>query len=361
MIPSTAPITKPRMASSKVTATCSHRGPCAVPCVTHVTSCCQIPEGRPQVKGSMMPTRVVSSQPPMITTSSRTRSVLTTMRRRRRAAVADGTPWLSGVVTVSLDSLFIALIANHHLVAKIFPDVVIQLDETRLEADFRHFARTRQVDSIDALDGARPRREDAHPVGQGDGLLQVVGDEDDGGREGGPQIEQFVFHQGPRLHVEGAERLVHQQDLRLVDKGLSQCPTLAHAARELVRGAVLEPGKSNTRDPIARMLERLGFWLTAEQRASGDIAEHVLPGEDRIRLEDIANARVNALHGLSHHLHRTCAGPLQAGDETQGSGFAAAGRADHRAELAGCDAEGDVPYRSVSLASGRQKALGDVP
>src|ERR1700694_1294924 len=117
----------------------------------------------------------------MITTSSRMRRLLTTMLRRRRAAVADGTPWLSGVVTVSLDSLFSTFIANHHLVAKIFPDFVIQLDETRLEADFRHVARARQVDGVTPFDGAWPRGEDAHPVGQGDGLLEVVGDEDHGG------------------------------------------------------------------------------------------------------------------------------------------------------------------------------------
>src|SRR6266566_3770128 len=291
---------------------------------------------------------------------SRIRRLLTRMRRRRAAAAAD-TPWLSGAVMVSLDALLIALIAYDHLLAKIFPDFMIQLNETWIEADFLHLTRARQIDGIEALDRAWPGSEHAHPVGQGDGFLQVVSDEDHGGREGGPHLQQFVFHQGPRLHVEGAEWLVHQQDLRLVDKGLSQCHTLAHAARELVRVAVLEPGKSNTRDPIARMLERLGFWLTAEPRAGGNVAEYILPGEDRIRLEDIANARVNALHGLSHHLHRTCAGPLQAGDETQGGGFAAAGRADHRAELARRDAEGDVPYRRVGLASGRQKALGDVP
>src|SRR5947209_11575026 len=163
--PSTAPIRKPRMASSIWTAICSHKGPCAVPCVTHVTNCAQIPEGRPQKKESTMPTRAASSQPPMITTSSRTRSVLTTMLRRRRATMADGTPWLSGVVMVSLDSLLIALIANQYLLSKIFPDFVIQLDKTGLEADFRHVARTRQIDGIDPLDGCRPGSEHIHTVG----------------------------------------------------------------------------------------------------------------------------------------------------------------------------------------------------
>jgi hypothetical protein len=79
--------------------------------------------------------------------------------------------------------LLIALIANKYLLSKIFPDLLIQLYETRLEADFLYLARSRQVNGIDALDGGRPSREDTYPVSQGDGLLQVVSDEDYGGLE----------------------------------------------------------------------------------------------------------------------------------------------------------------------------------
>src|SRR5216684_5480525 len=373
MMPSTTPITKPRMASSNVTAICSQNGPCAVPCVTHVTSCCQMPEGCPQKNESIsvvglglvwasVTQRVPSSQPPMMTTINATRRTLTRMLRRRRAAEYDFTSLLSGAVVVcSLTSLLSALIANHHLLAKIFPDLLVQLHEPRIEADFLHLARTRQIDGIDALDSTWPGGEDAHPVGQGDGLLQIVGDEDHRSLEGAPQLEQFVFHQGARLHVQGAERLVHQQDLRLVDKGLGQRHPLAHAARELVRVAVLETGQPDTRDPIVSALARLGFWLTAEQRAGDDVAEHILPGEDRVSLEDIANARVDALHGFAHHLHRTFTRPLQAGDETQGGGFAGAGRPNHGDELTRRDAEGEVPYRGVGLARWRREPLGDVP
>src|SRR5690242_11191418 len=111
-------------------------------------------------------------------------------------------------------------------------------------------------------------------------------------------MEQFVFHHGPCLNVESAERLVHQQYLRLVDKGLGQRYTFTHTTRELVRVVILETGQHNTRDPIASALQRLRFWPTAEQRARGDVVEHIPPGEDSIRLKDIANAWVNALHGF---------------------------------------------------------------
>src|SRR6266567_1589479 len=174
-IPSTTPMTKPRMVSSKVTTTCSHNGPCAVPCVTHVTSWTQIPEGWPQKKGSMMPVREPSSQPPMSTTNSRTRSVLISSRRRLGLAVLLVVPpELSGVTTSSSISLLCAFIANDYLVAKVFPYFMIQLDEARLEADFRHIARTWQVDGVDPLDRGRPCREYTYTVGQRNSLLQVV-------------------------------------------------------------------------------------------------------------------------------------------------------------------------------------------
>src|SRR6266436_1487190 len=213
MIPSTTPITKPRRASSNVTAICSQSGPCAVPCVTQVTSCCQMPEGCPQKNGSIrvvglgfvwasVTQRVPSSQPPMMTTINATRRTFTRMLRRRRAAEYDCTSLLSGAVVVrSLTSLLSTFIANHYLLAQIFPDALIQLDATWLEADLLLLAWTRQIDGIDTLDSTWPSREHAHAVGQGDGLLQVVGDEDHRGLEGSPHLKQFVFHQGARLHI----------------------------------------------------------------------------------------------------------------------------------------------------------------
>src|ERR1700730_3091210 len=159
----------------------------------------------------------------MTTTNISTRRILTWMRRRRLAVLNALTSLLSGAVAVcSLTSLFSTFIANHHLIAQVFPDLMVQSAETWLEADFRHMARAWQIDGIDTLDGTRPCRDDAHPVCQGDGLLQVVGHEDDGGLVGGPQLEQFVLHQSACLYIEGAEWLVHQQDLWLVDKGLGQ-------------------------------------------------------------------------------------------------------------------------------------------
>src|SRR6266700_4304587 len=119
---------------------------------------------------------------------------------------------------------------------------MIQLDETWLEADLRYIARTRQINGINTFDGGRPCREHTYPVGQGDSLLQIMCDKDDGGRGRGPQVEQFILHQGPRLHIESAEWFIHQQDLRLIDEGLRQGHALAHATGKLMWRAIFEAG-----------------------------------------------------------------------------------------------------------------------
>src|SRR5260370_923379 len=124
------------MASSSVTAICSHKEPWAVPCVTHVTSWFQIPEGCPQKNGSITgflgpPTMVSSCQPPMITTNISTRRILTWMFRRRLACLNALTSLLSGAVVVcSSTLLFSTFIANHQLIAHVFPDLVVHPAQT---------------------------------------------------------------------------------------------------------------------------------------------------------------------------------------------------------------------------------------
>src|SRR6516162_7762761 len=109
-----------------------------------------------------------------------------------------------------------------------------------------------------------------------------MGDEDDRGLEGRAQLEQFIFHQGARLHIQRAKWLIHQQNLWLIDEGLSKRHALAHASGQLMRIVLLESRQANTRDPIAYPLQCLSFSLMTVGWSCCNIIEHILPGEDRI-------------------------------------------------------------------------------
>ena len=89
-------------------------------------------------------------------------------------------------------------------------------------------------------DPSRPLRHHQHALGQVDGLVDVVGDHDDGLAGRLPQPQQLVLHGLARLRVERAERLVEQQDFRIVGERARDRDALLHAARQFARKAMLE-------------------------------------------------------------------------------------------------------------------------
>src|SRR5258708_27632745 len=112
------------------------------------------------------------------------------------------------------------------------------LDEVRtiafeLRAD--HAARPRHVDRHAVQHAAGARREHDHAIRQIDGLVDVVGDEDDRLARAAPDVEQERLHLVARLHVERGERLVHQEDPGTPAQRARDGHPLLHAARQLVR------------------------------------------------------------------------------------------------------------------------------
>src|SRR5690242_8602377 len=138
-----------------------------------------------------------TSHRPRKATSSSTRVAVTTILRLRAARAREWTR--SGVLTVSTTGVLSTsgdmggtpLTGDADLFAEGLPDLAVDLDEPRLQAHGLDLARPRQVDVEDVLDGGGPGRHDDDLVGQRDGLLQVVGDEDDRGARALPPFQQL--------------------------------------------------------------------------------------------------------------------------------------------------------------------------
>ena len=218
----------------------------------------------------------------------------------------------------------------------------------------------RQVDLVDALHGAGAGGEDAHAVGERDRLLEVVRHEDDRRRCRRPQVEQLVLHQRARLHVERAERLVHQDDLGRGDQALRERGPLAHAPRELMRVVVFEPGEADLGDPLACARVRLPLRYAAEPQAGRDVADHALPREEHVSLEDVPEIAADPGDGAALHEHFACARRRQAGDESERRRLPAAGRPYDRKELTAADGERQVTERRVDVSRRRTEPFGDV-
>ena len=79
---------------------------------------------------------------------------------------------------------------------------------------------------------------DPDPIGHGQSLFLVVSDVDEGDADPALQVLELDLHRLSQLEIEGSERLVEEQDFRLVDQRPGQCHPLLHATGELTRSSV---------------------------------------------------------------------------------------------------------------------------
>ena len=91
-------------------------------------------------------------------------------------------------------------------------------------------SRARQCDVDDFLDRARARRHHRNPVRQKDRFADIVRHEQRRVAGRFVNAQQLVLHDPAGLRIERAERLVHQQDFRIVREAGGDRYALLHAA-----------------------------------------------------------------------------------------------------------------------------------
>ena len=139
----------------------------------------------------------------------------------------------------------------------------------------------------DLLDAALVHDDD--PVGDLEGLLLVVRDEDAGDVDLVVQPAQPLAQLLAHLGVERAERLVEQQHLRLGGERARQRDALALAAGELRRQRALEPSSCTSRSSSCTRSRISRLRALAHAQAEGDVLEHRHVPEQRVVLEDEAD------------------------------------------------------------------------
>ena len=117
-------------------------------------------------------------------------------------------------------------------------------------------------------DAARTRRHHDDPVGEEHGLGDRVGHEDDGGAGLGADADELGLHALAGHLVEGAERLVHQQQPRALGERARDRDALLHAAGELVGVPVGEVAEADQLDQLARARPASGACRRRAARAA---------------------------------------------------------------------------------------------
>jgi hypothetical protein len=177
-----------------------------------------------------------------------------------------------------------------------------------------------------------------------------VRDEQHGQRLLPPDPFELVVEQVPGHRVERAERLVHQQDVRVLGERPGQRDPLPHAAGELVRPLATEPLEPDDLEQVLGPPPPLALVDALEPQRELDVSGHRQPREQRRLLEhqrDVPSADVQ----------RAAAEVVQAGDQRQQGALAAPGRAEEADELPLAHGQGN-PVEGEQCAGAMAVPLG---
>ena len=145
-----------------------------------------------------------------------------------------------------------------------------------------------EIDVDDRLDPPRPRGQYGDPLAEVDGLVDAVGDEQDGLAGGPPDAQQLVLQRLAGLRVQCRERLVHQQHFGVEGEAAGDRHPLLHTAGQFVRITVGESGQADQFEVLAGDHAAPAPANSLGLQAELDIAPRGAPGQQRVLLEDDA-------------------------------------------------------------------------
>ena len=130
-------------------------------------------------------------------------------------------------------------------------------------------ARIGAFDLEFGLDATRPSAEHDDTGSEKHRLLDIMGHENRRETLPAPQGDQLLLQRQPRQRIELAERLIKQQQGRIVDERAGKRGALSHAARELMR---ISPAEVSKADQIERRIDARALLL--------EDAPSIEPGRD---------------------------------------------------------------------------------
>ena len=198
---------------------------------------------------------------------------------------------------------------------------------------------------------------DRDPVAHGERLFLVVGHEDEGDAGAPLQVLELAAHLLAELEVEGRERLVQQQHLGMIGQRARQGDPLLLPAGELGGAPSAQPRHLDQGQHLLDDAADLLLGRAPHLQSEGDVLRHRHMGEQGIALEDGIDRPLIGRQMLDRAaLEQDLAGArlLEAGDQAQQRGLAAARGAQEGEELVLPDGDRDVVEGPHALLSGAE-------
>ncbi len=193
-------------------------------------------------------------------------------------------------------------------------------------------------------DASGTRGEDDDAVGEEDRLVDVVGDQDDAVLFAIPQGQQPGLQRDAVEGVQRTERLVQQEQPALGEHRTEECHALAHAARELGRISILEPGQAELREAVPCRLAGPPLRDAMNFQGEGGVIQCGSPRHQQVALAHVGGMAQPLAGGEHLAVDRDIAIRLreQPSNDVQQGALAAAGRADQGDEFTVVDGERDI-------------------
>lgn len=182
--------------------------------------------------------------------------------------------------------------------------------------------------------------QDRDPVGQPYGLVDVVGDQEDGGPVPEAQLTDERLHLQPGQCVERGERLVQQQEFGLTDQGAGKCDALGLSAGE---GGRPGPGVAFQADFGQRSEPVRG---AAARQPDRHVGENLLRRDEAGFLEDDGARLGNEYLSL--------VGGVEGSEDPQQSRLPAAAGPEQCDELSPGDVESEIVQHSPGAEDAAQ-------
>src|SRR3989441_2485474 len=205
-----------------------------------------------------------------------------------------------------------------------------------------HLALARDLDVNALQNGCGPAAEDEHLVGQIHRLEGIVSDEHHRFPRLFPDPEQLRPEHARGHLVEVAERLVHEEKVRLDGERPGDGDPLLHPARQRQWEFIRELVETHHRQVVQRLPSRLGGGGASSSQGERDVVAHAPPIQQARLLEDVADsepARVE-VRIVDEHLARV--GKGEPSNDIEDRRLAASRRSHHATEFLSADGESDI-------------------
>ena len=175
-------------------------------------------------------------------------------------------------------------------------------------------------------------------------------DENNGAAGFAADIRQQLLHDDSGLRVKRSERLVHQQNFRLVGQRSGDGRSLLHAAGELIREGGFKTVQPDKPDIFHGSFRAFLLGNAAHFKPEFYVLQHSQPGEEAISLKDHSSVLPGPADFFSRHIDAALCRLVKPAEDVEQGGFSAARRAYYDDEFSFLYGKGDVvkrEYRTV--------------